>query len=241
MNTHQQLLLTRPIEASEQDKRWFSERGISSIISPMLTYQYNKFIIEPVQNYEGIIITSAQSVRALSTRTIERNVPLFCVGNQSADTAKAQGFKNVISARGTALELIELIKSRKRTAKPYLYARGADISTDIEAALKECAIPCESVIAYKATLTQAFSAPCVQALMKGTIYAAAFTSVRGAKNFARLVCVNNLSNQLKTIKALCLSNNVLEYIQTLEWADTSVCPMPDGEAFKEFILQSYFR
>lgn len=204
----------------------------------MLEYKPADFSLSNLQRYQGIIITSAQGVRALAERSLEREVPVYCVGDQSAAEAKACGYKNVYSAHGTAEELTALILKHISGEKPLFYARGADISVDIEAALAQKNIGCESIITYKAELVNQIPAPCVQAIQSGKIQAAAFTSVRGTKNFMRLVCVHNLSKHLKTINALCLSDNMLQYIQPTEWADARVCPKPDGDAFREFIRQS---
>lgn len=234
------LLLTRPAEQAQQDAIWFAGHDIDCLMAPMLEYRPVEFEPPDLSRYQGLIITSAQGIRSFAghLNTGHRAIPVYCVGDQSAQAALDAGYTIVLSASATATELMALIKSVTRSAdshKPFLYVRAFDISVDIQAALRDHGIACDGLVTYQAALGDNLPPLCVQAITTGTLDAIAFTSVRSAQNFKRLVCVYNLDKQLKSIKALCLSSNVLECIQPLEWKGAYVCPHPDGDTFRAFI------
>lgn len=239
-NTQTLLLLTRPIDHAQRDADYFAQHNINCALAPMLEYENINFDNWHWSGYEGIVITSAQALKAIQNIGIPTDTSVFCVGDQTAATAKNNGFNNVFSANGTAQDLIELIKIyiKKNNLRSLLYLRGYDISVDILDALQNENIKCDSLICYKAQQTQNITQNVLTLITQNKIKAIAFYSRRSAANFDRLVRVHNIAKHLKTIKALCLSDNVLECVQALDWAQIYVSPQADGQKFKEFIIKT---
>ena len=49
-------------------------------------------------NYKGIIFTSANAIKFLDLKAIDKKILCFCVGIATEKKAKASGFLNIISA-----------------------------------------------------------------------------------------------------------------------------------------------
>ena len=50
--------------------------------------------------YNGIIFTSANAVKFLNVKNINKKIICFCVGNATEKKARSVGFQNVITAEG---------------------------------------------------------------------------------------------------------------------------------------------
>ena len=58
---------------------------------------------------KGIIFTSANAIKFLDTKEINKNIKCFCVGLATEKKAKSVGFQNTITAEGNVRNLKELI------------------------------------------------------------------------------------------------------------------------------------
>ena len=59
--------------------------------------------------YKGIIFTSANAVKFLDLKSIDKNLLCFCVGSATEKKARSVGFQNVIAAEGNVENLKELV------------------------------------------------------------------------------------------------------------------------------------
>ncbi len=85
-------------------------------------------------------------------------LPLFAVGQRSADAARQAGFADVTSADGDVRDLVQLIAARHADASaPLLYLAGEDRAADLVAELAVHGIAAEMVVVYRA-VTRAVSA-----------------------------------------------------------------------------------
>ena len=102
--------------------------------------------IEAATKAQGFIFTStngvAQAVRMLNAPS----GPAWCVGDRTADMARAAGF-DAVSADGNAEDLIALLKSVVPT-QPIAHIRGKHARGDIGPRLRQAGIDCEDVVAY---------------------------------------------------------------------------------------------
>lgn len=93
------LLVTRPAEDAEATAKKLRTRGYEPVLSPLLTITVLADAPLPdLADYRGIIVTSANGVRALAERTGRRGDLIMAVGDHTATRARALGF-TVASAR----------------------------------------------------------------------------------------------------------------------------------------------
>ena len=103
------ILLTRPLEDCKEMIIKFKSLGHQVSHIPLLTV--DKVDNEQINslNFKGIIFTSANSIKFLDLKNIDKNLLCFCVGSATEKKARSVGFQNVIAAEGNVENLKELI------------------------------------------------------------------------------------------------------------------------------------
>jgi len=103
------ILLTRPLEDCSEMILKFQTLGNQVSHLPLL--KIDKVIYEEIDflEFKGIIFTSANAVKFLNTKLINKKILCFCVGNATEKKARSAGFLNVIAAEGNVENLKELI------------------------------------------------------------------------------------------------------------------------------------
>lgn len=231
------ILLTRPIEQARQDAVFFEKNNVQTMFAPMLEIEKILFQIADIDQYDTLIFTSMHGIYAFCDAYSQRDIQVLCVGKATARVAKNQGFQNVLHADGDVSSLIHMItNSNNLKSKRYLYLQGMHINQDLAQILKSHNIPCDNMIVYEAKLVENLTEDIQDALRNDDIDAISFMSVRTAENFVRLIRASNLKNALKTTKALCFSDSMLECVRVLEWESTHVYFTSENDTFKEFCL-----
>lgn len=231
------ILVTRPTLLSQKDAAFFQEKGFQTLIAPMLEIGAIPFSMPDLTQYQGLIFTSASAVRIFCEVSEDREMPVYCVGQQTSQYALKQGFLNVHAADGDVLSLVDMIAADKELQScHFLYLRSLYISNDLAALLEKKGIRCASCEIYDAQMTDAFPPEVLQSIQGRQVDAIGFMSARSAENFVHLVRAQKLENCLKDTKALCLSDSVLECVRILDWASTHVSPSADGDVFREFCV-----
>ena len=111
----------------------------------MLRFEPVAFQDDADARYGAVIVTSANALRACGDQpAIARlmELPLFAVGERTAEAARDIGFRNVVSADGDATALRDLMAAsvRAKTLKKtgtLLYLAGADLARDLAGELGE--------------------------------------------------------------------------------------------------------
>jgi uroporphyrinogen-III synthase len=139
----------------------------------------------------GLILTSRNGVRALTTwpqAAAWRDVPLFAVGEATAEDAKAAGFNRVSAGEGDGDGLRAIIEAAlPPDGGPVIYAAARDLSGNLAERLEEAGYDLQMVEAYRAERVDGLSPPVLEALAAGSIDGALFYSRRTAVIFRDLV------------------------------------------------------
>src|ERR1700685_3327999 len=98
-------LVTRPRQEAESLAAQLAERGIDTIIEPMMTIIDRDGALPELAGVQAILCTSANGVRALARASGERGVPVFAVGDATGLAAHEAGFASVESAGGDVDDL----------------------------------------------------------------------------------------------------------------------------------------
>src|SRR5262249_30260001 len=123
------VLVTRPLPDGATTAADLRAQGFEVVAAPMLRFEPFGFDAEAETPYGGIIVTSANALRAIEAQLAGSpllKLPLFAVGERTAAVAHAAGFKKIVSADGDAAALrdlvIEAAKAKKLKKKsPLLY------------------------------------------------------------------------------------------------------------------------
>jgi len=209
------ILITRPLEEAKAFAKPLQGAGYETMIEPMLTIEPVAHQAHTLKGFGAVIFTSAHGVQFWKMAA-GNGIKAYCVGEATARAAANRGYE-VINADGNAASLIEILK-RNRPGTRLLYIRGQHGAYPVTDDLKAAGFDIEEIIVYNAFLTEFLNPICLEALKKGQIEAVTFFSKRTAENFTRLMEKNGLLEALKGLKALSISQSVLESVRSYEWA-----------------------
>jgi uroporphyrinogen-III synthase len=213
-------------------------KGFQPLLEPMLS-------IEPLSGpdldtagAQALLFTSANGVRAFAARTKDRSLPVFAVGDATANAAENEGFARVSSAAGSAEELATLIIGRcSPNSGRLIHASGKDIAADLGGLLRPFGFSVDRIVVYVARAATGLSHACQGALSDGTVRAVLFFSPRSAATFARLVDDAKLRSFCREVAALCFSSAVANNIQGVQWRTLAVSLRPTQEAMIDLLDQ----
>jgi uroporphyrinogen-III synthase len=141
------LLLTRP----EAQSRAFAAAleaacpgRFRMVIAPLLEIVPRKEAID-TGGIAALAFTSANAVAAYAAAGADRRLPAYCVGEATADAARALGLA-ARAAEGDAARLAALIA--RDAPGPVLHPRGVHAAADLAGMLREAGIACRDVVAY---------------------------------------------------------------------------------------------
>ena len=128
------LLVTRPEPDAERTAAALRARGHVVLVVPLLR-------IEPVEQaaigpgpFVALLVTSANAAPAIArhARFAQlRTLPVFAVGDRSAEAMRAVGFADVASAQGDVSDLARWSLRALKPGASLLYLAGADRSGDL--------------------------------------------------------------------------------------------------------------
>ncbi|MBM3468783.1 MAG: uroporphyrinogen-III synthase [Alphaproteobacteria bacterium] len=213
------ILITRPVENAIPLATKLKNLGHQVLIDPLLKIIPLKVQLPPLQTYQAIVATSQHALYSFSHLTTERDIPLWCVGSESAKAAKSLGFKNIHEASGTAQNLVErLIETIKPfDEKSILHISGDVIRVDIVSILLKNNISAERIILYKSEASSSFSNETRHAIENKFLDAVLFFSPRTARIFYNLCHSLKIDHFCSSLIAVCLSKEIKTEIQGLPW------------------------
>lgn len=157
--SHPLILLTRP---EAQSQRFADQLG-GALISPLMQPEF----LSPallVGDFVAVVLTSetgAEAAARISAAGVKLPRRAFCVGNRTAEAARAAGFV-ASSAGGAADDLLAHIIGAMPDG-PVLLLRGQDSAGDLQNRLISAGIETVSLILYR-QIAQSLSAAAVAAL-----------------------------------------------------------------------------
>ena len=151
------ILLTRPLEDCSEMIVRFKLLGHQVSHLPLLNVEKINFGEINFSEFKGIIFTSANAVKLLDTKKIDKKILCFCVGNATEKKTRSLGFQNVISANGSVQNLRELILQNfdKKKGK-LIYFSGEIISANLDQQLINEGYNVKRVINYRTHHIQKF-------------------------------------------------------------------------------------
>lgn len=230
------VVITRPENEALDYAQELESQGFSCFVEPMLQIEDVAFEKPDLSIYDGVLLTSAQAVRAMGDGG---SAAAYCVGKHTGDAARDSGFSPVIESAGTGADLVRCVAEQAQPGQRYLHVRGRDVAFPIAEALADSGVACDSLVVYAAQAVRAFSVDFLRLLEAGEIGAVTFFSKRTAQVFLRLVEKNGFEKRLGGIKVLSISDSVLECVRVFDWAGMSVCDTPDRVGMLKLLQQEF--
>ena len=224
------LLITRPLSDSGDLIAALSARGHAVIAAPLFDIAYTDGPEIAVSNYQGVLATSANGVRALARRTKERTTPIFAVGDATAREAQSLGFEAVRSADGDVSSLANLIMMANLPVdRPLLHVAGTVVAGDLAGTLTKTGYTVERIVLYEACPRQRLSDAAEHALRLHEISGILVYSPRTGRLLVDAVKRAALEGNLTTVTLFALSNAVAAACNDLAWRDIRVARHPTSE------------
>ena len=210
------LLVTRPEADAGKLMAELAKSGHEVVLAPLMDIEFREAAELPSsgsgQDWQAILITSANGVRALAARaeaSAMKAVPVFTVGRASAEAAQAAGFKIVRSADGDVGALVRLVCAELTPeAGPLLHVAGSVTAGDLQAMLGVKGFEVHRAVLYEASPAKVLPDTAHAALAARDIDGVLLYSPRTARLFMSLVKAAGLDGALAGIDAFCLSDAV---------------------------------
>lgn len=214
------VLITRAEPAAHRTADAVRARGWQPVIAPLLAIASVPTTV-PDQDWAAVVLTSANALPAAAPFW---HLPLYTVGDATAEAARAAGHGNVRSAGGDVHALARLLTMRPPDG-PLLHLSGEHVAADLAELLMDTDIVVHRHVVYRAVAAAALPADVPALIAGGQLAAALFFSPRGAATFAQLAAGLNV----RAVRALCISANVATALGDLSFArvDAAAAPTQD--------------
>ncbi len=232
------LLVTRPREDAETFAAALRLRGHKVVIAPLLNLRFETTKPIALDRVQGIIATSANGIRSFAGRSPERNLPVYAVGPQTAETARVAGFANVIGAHGDSAALAAKIAECADPARGnLLHVAGADTAGRVRETLEARGFLVDTVILYTAAPVDTLPAEADACLRCDALDGVLLFSPRSASTFAALVARAGLTSHCEKLTAFCISAATAAALSPLRFARIFVAASPNQGAMLDMLPQ----
>ena len=212
------ILLTRALDDCAEMIIKFKSLGHQVSHIPLL--KIDKVDYEQINSldFKGIIFTSANSIKFLDLKNIDKNLLCFCVGSATEKKARSVGFQNVIAAEGNVENLKELIlQNFNQKDGNLIYISGETVSVDLDHQLSKEGYNIERVINYKTTHNQNFDDEFVKELklkMPDMVYVYSQNSALSLLNFIKMYQSESL---WMNTNLMCIGEKTSSILNEIKW------------------------
>jgi uroporphyrinogen-III synthase len=235
------VLVTRPEPDNDTTAAALRARGLEVLLSPVLRFEPVAFEIDPEVDYDAVIVTSANALRALAAhpgRGSLLKLAVFAVGGHTADAARDIGFHDVTAAEGDAISLRDLVMNSVRAkvlAKnaTILYLAAADRSRDLAGELGSRGLNVVMVTSYRMAAVAQLSREVCDAFAAHRISAVLHYSRRSARAFLDAVRVGGVEISALAIPQCCISGAVASILRDAGAPHVVVASAPAENAVLE--------
>lgn len=222
------VLLTRPREDAGKFSDHLRRRGHEALCVPLLSVQFRDGVSLALDGVQGVLVTSANGVRALARLSERRDLPVFAVGPQTAREALGAGFVRVESANGDAVALEEALPRWVRASEgTLLHASGAEGAGRLESLLTAKGYDVRTVVLYDVVAATALPDTASRALKEGSLDAALFFSPRSARVFKDCTVKAGLAAACTRLLVGCISQTASDALSPLSFAEIKVAAAPN--------------
>ena len=231
-----QVLLTRPAADSLKTAERLRDHHIQSIIQPVFEVAFLQPDLPSLEHCQAIIATSQHSVTAFAGLSNERDLPIYCVGNHTAETARQAGFTDVYSADGDKHDLRDLVRQALNPNNGFLLRLAGYTHRDtLVEELSLAQFTLRSVQLYAVQEIDHLNADTIQALNDATLDGVLFFSPKTASRFYKLVAKQGLSASCRSLTAWCISENAARVLDGLSFKEIAIAERPTQKALLELI------
>ena len=235
------VLVTRPHPDDETTAASLRARGFDVLRAPMLRFEPVAVHEDMNARYSAVIVTSANALRGIEPhlkghRMLE--LPLFAVGDHTAAAARRAGFTHVVSAKGDAANLRDLVLASLRAkelkkASTLLYLAGAEIARDLASELEESGFRVVTQTTYRMIAVKSLPSEARDAFAANQVEAVLHYSQRSARAFLDAARAAGVEISALAIPQCCISATVASAVRDAGATQVVVAATPDENALFE--------
>jgi uroporphyrinogen-III synthase len=235
------VLVTRPHPDDEATAAALRARGLEVLRAPMLRFEPVIFHDDLDANYGAVIVTSANALRGIESHLAGSRLlklPLFAVGQHTADAARAAGFDRITAAEGDAAGLRDSVLASARAkelkkASTLLYLAGADLARDLAGELGERGFNVVTHTTYRMIPVSSLPRDACDAFAANRIEAVLHYSRRSARAFLEATRAAGVEVSALAILQCCISDPVAAIVRDAGAPQVMVARSPDENALLE--------
>lgn len=225
------ILVTRPEPGASRTVATLTAMGKTALAAPLfeivLTAQPR-----PSGRFAALLVTSQNGAAGLSPASsgLAADLPVFAVGDRTAQALRDAGFTDVTSASGDQKALTRLVLARLSTRYRVLLATGEDHKEGLPAAFAAAGHELAVWLRYKAEAVAKLPDEAREALRAGQIDVALHYSRRASETLLSLAAAEGLGDALARMRHLCLSQDVAAPLQDVGLAKVEIAAHPDEDS-----------
>jgi uroporphyrinogen-III synthase len=235
------VLVTRPHPDDEATASALRDRGFEVLRAPMLRFEPVVFRDDEDAAYGAAIVTSANALRAIASQLAGSRLvklPLFAVGEHTAAAAREAGFAQVITARGDASALRDLVlasvKAKQlKKASTLLYLAGADLARDLAGELGEKGFTVVTHTTYRMVPATGLPREICDAFVAHQVEAVLHYSRRSARAFLEAARSGGVEISALALPQCCISLAVAAVLRDAGATQVTAAAQADENALFE--------
>ena len=212
------ILLTRPLEDCSEMIIKFKSLGHQVSHLPLL--RIYKIDHEEIifSDFKGIIFTSANAIKFLDHKYLDKNLLCFCVGSATEKKARSVGFQNVISAEGNVQNLKELVlQNFNQKDGALIYISGETVSVNLDQQLLKEGYSIKRLINYRSSHNQNFDEEFVNELklkIPDIVYVYSENSALSLLNFIK---IHQSESLWMNTNLMCIGEKTSSILNEIKW------------------------
>ena len=212
------ILLTRPLEDSKELLLRFKLLGHQVSHLPVINIEKKDYENINLNEFKGIIFTSANAIKNLDVSKINKNIFCFCVGEATEKIVKEKGFQNIFTASGNVANLKEIIlQNFDQKIGNLVYVSGEIISYDLDLELKKEGYTIKRIITYKVNSNQILSDEFIKELKSSIPEIVFIYSENSARSYLNLLKKYNLLDIWMETNLMCLGEKASSVLNEIKW------------------------
>src|SRR6266702_444517 len=240
------VLVTRPHPDDEATAAALRARGFEVLKAPMLRFEPVPFHDDADARYGAVIVTSANALRAIASHLAGSRLlklPLFAVGEHTASAARDAGFGEVLTARGDAAALRDLVlaavKSKQlKKGATLLYLAGADLARDLSGELGEKGFTVVTHTTYRMIPASSLPREICDAFVANRIEAVLHYSRRSARAFLDAARSGGVEISALALPQCCISAAVAAILRDAGATQVLAAAQADENALFEALSRA---
>jgi uroporphyrinogen-III synthase len=185
---------------------------------PLLVVDKVKYDSIDFSSFGGIIFTSANAIKFLDLKSIDKKILCFCVGEATEKKVRSNGFQNVIAAEGNIENLKELIlQNFDKKNGSLIYISGETISADIDQQLSKEGYNVQRIINYRTSHNQNFDDELIRELKQKMPDIVYVYSQNSASSLLNLIKLHQLESLWMNTNLMCIGEKTSSILNEIKW------------------------